>query len=83
MEYRRRYEYNAVLIATLVALAERGPGAWPLDHVLHRDRRGAGRARYAPLPGAASAVTMAQSARALERHENRGQPAEHDAAEAT
>jgi putative oxidoreductase len=36
------YEYNAVLIAAALALAEVGPGALSLDHVLGRERSGTG-----------------------------------------
>ncbi|HEY5387068.1 MAG TPA: DoxX family protein [Thermoleophilia bacterium] len=34
------YEYNAVLIAALLGLAEAGPGQWSLDHALGRERSG-------------------------------------------
>src|SRR5271163_3662056 len=36
------YEYNAVLIAAALALAEVGPGALSLDHALGRERAGTG-----------------------------------------
>lgn len=35
------YEYNATLIAILVALAESGPGRLSLDHVFGTEKRGA------------------------------------------
>ena len=34
------YEYNAVLIAALTALAERGPGGWSLDAAFGIERKG-------------------------------------------
>jgi len=34
------YEYNAVLIAALLGLAEAGPGQWSLDHALGMERSG-------------------------------------------
>ena len=34
------YEYNAVLIAALLVLAEAGPGRWSLDHALGMKRSG-------------------------------------------
>jgi putative oxidoreductase len=36
------YEYNLVLIATLLALVDGGPGAWSLDRVLSLDDTGPG-----------------------------------------
>ena len=36
------YEYNAVLIAAVLALAEVGPGELSLDHALGRERSGSG-----------------------------------------
>src|ERR1035437_9769419 len=34
------YEYNAVLIAALLVLAEAGPGQWSLDHAYGMERSG-------------------------------------------
>jgi putative oxidoreductase len=34
------WEYNAVLIAAVFAIAEQGPGDWSLDHALHTERSG-------------------------------------------
>ena len=34
------YEYNAVLIAALLGLAEAGPGQWSLDHAYGMERSG-------------------------------------------
>ncbi|MGH8572134.1 MAG: DoxX family protein, partial [Gammaproteobacteria bacterium] len=34
------WEYNAVLIAAVFAIAELGPGNWSLDHALDTERSG-------------------------------------------
>ncbi len=50
------YEYNVVLIAAALALAEVGPGALSLDAALGRERSGPGWALAALLTGALGAL---------------------------
>jgi putative oxidoreductase len=50
------YEYNAVLIAAVLALAEVGPGELSLDHALGQERIGPGWAVLALALGVAGAV---------------------------
>jgi putative oxidoreductase len=50
------YEYNAVLIAAVLALAEVGPGELSLDHALGRERTGLGWTLAAAAIGAAGAI---------------------------
>jgi putative oxidoreductase len=50
------YEYNAVLIAAVLALAETGPGELSLDAALGRERAGPGWARAALATGALGAI---------------------------
>jgi putative oxidoreductase len=50
------WEYNAVLIATVFAIAEQGPGDWSLDHALHLERSGPLWATAAVGTGAAGPV---------------------------
>jgi putative oxidoreductase len=50
------YEYNAVLIASVIALAEVGPGELSLDHALGNERSGPGWALAALALGVAGAV---------------------------
>jgi putative oxidoreductase len=50
------YEYNVVLIAAALALAELGPGEWSLDAVLGSERRGARWALAALAAGAAGST---------------------------
>ncbi len=58
------YEYNAVLIAAVLALAEVGPGELSLDHALGRERSGPGWALAAAAIGVAGAVGAHQLAAA-------------------
>ena len=58
------YEYNAVLIAAVLALAEVGPGKLSLDHALGRERSGPGWALAAAAVGAAGAAGAHQLAAA-------------------
>jgi putative oxidoreductase len=58
------YEYNVVLIAAALALAEVGPGELSLDHALGRERSGPGWALAAATIGAAGAVGAHQLAKA-------------------
>ena len=59
------WEYNAVLIAAVIALAETGPGEFSLDHVLGTERSGPEWALGALALGVASAaLTMAAGGRA-------------------
>lgn len=58
------WEYNAVLIAAVVALAETGPGDLSLDHALGTERSGPAWALGALATGvAAAALTMAAGSR--------------------
>ncbi|MGA8337181.1 MAG: DoxX family protein [Solirubrobacteraceae bacterium] len=50
------YEYNAVLIAAVLVLAEVGPGELSLDHALGQERSGPGWALIALALGVAGAV---------------------------
>jgi putative oxidoreductase len=50
------YEYNVVLIAAVLALAEVGPGELSLDHALGQERIGPGWAVLALALGVAGAV---------------------------
>ena len=58
------YEYNAVLIAAVLALAEVGPGPLSLDHALGQERSGAGWAVVAAAIGATGAIGAHQLAAA-------------------
>jgi putative oxidoreductase len=58
------YEYNAVLIAAVLALAEVGPGEPSFDHALGIERSGPGWALLAAAIGAAGAVGAHQAAAA-------------------
>lgn len=58
------YEYNAVLIAAVLALAEVGPGEPSLDHALGQERSGPGWALAAAAMGVAGAVGAHQLAAA-------------------
>jgi putative oxidoreductase len=58
------YEYNAVLIAAVLALAEVGPGDVSLDHLLGTERSGPAWALLAAAMGVAGAVGAHQAAAA-------------------
>jgi putative oxidoreductase len=58
------YEYNAVLIAAVLALAEVGPGDISLDHALGTERSGPGWVLLAAAMGVAGAVGAHQAAAA-------------------
>jgi putative oxidoreductase len=58
------YEYNAVLIAAALALAEVGPGELSLDHAMGNERSGPGWALAAAAIGVAGAVGAHQLAAA-------------------
>ncbi|HET6867150.1 MAG TPA: DoxX family protein [Solirubrobacteraceae bacterium] len=58
------YEYNAVLIAAVLALTEVGPGELSLDHALGNERSGPGWALAAAAIGVAGAVGAHQLAAA-------------------
>lgn len=63
------YEYNAVLIATVAALAESGPGTLSLDHVLGIERKGTRWALAAVALGVASSFAATElGRREAERH---------------
>jgi putative oxidoreductase len=57
------YEYNLVLIASLVALVETGPGAISVDHALGIERQGAQWALAALALGAAGSVAAVEYGR--------------------
>ena len=60
------YEYNAVLIAALLGLANAGPGRWSLDHARGKERSGLpwmAVALAAGVAGSVVATTAAQPAR--------------------
>ncbi|TAM69418.1 MAG: DoxX family protein [Microbacteriaceae bacterium] len=72
----RGWEYNAVLIASLFALVESGPGRFSLDAARGRVRSGTGCALAALAGGVAASVAAvgigrrnAQAARLLEAHD--------------
>jgi putative oxidoreductase len=58
------YEYNVVLIAAVLALAEVGPGDLSLDHALGAERSGPGTALAAAAVGVIGAVGAHQLAQA-------------------
>jgi putative oxidoreductase len=58
------YEYNAVLIAAVLALTEVGPGPLSLDHALGQERSGLGWTLAAAAIGAGGAVAAHQLAAA-------------------
>jgi putative oxidoreductase len=58
------YEYNAVLIAAVLALADVGPGNLSLDHALGSERNGPGAALAAAAIGVAGAVGAHELAKA-------------------
>jgi len=58
------WEYNAVLIATVLALAEDGPGSLSLDHALGIERTGPGVAMLAAALGGAGAYGALAAAKA-------------------
>jgi putative oxidoreductase len=58
------YEYNAVLIAAVLALAEVGPGEVSLDHALGAERTGPGWALLAAAIGLLGAVGADRAAAA-------------------
>jgi putative oxidoreductase len=60
------YEYNAVLIAAALALAEVGPGELSLDHALGIERSGPAWALLAAAMGVAGAVGAHQAAAAYQ-----------------
>jgi putative oxidoreductase len=63
------WEYNAVLIAAVTALAETGPGDLSLDHALGIERRGWQWALAALGTGvSAAALTMTAAGRAQPQH---------------
>lgn len=57
------WEYNAVLIAAVLAIAEDGPGTFSLDHLLGIEKRGVGYAIAAAAVGAGAAYAALEAAR--------------------
>jgi putative oxidoreductase len=75
------YEYNAVLIAAALALAELGPGRLSLDALLGRERSGAGWAIAAAGAGALGALGVyAQTAVSAAPRESPAEQAGQNAA---
>jgi putative oxidoreductase len=70
------YEYNIVLIAAVLALAETGPGNLSLEAALGRERSGPGWALAALAAGALGALAVRQSASAAAASEPAA-PEEH------
>jgi putative oxidoreductase len=77
------YEYNAVLIAAVLALAEVGPGELSLDHALGNERTGFGWTLAAATIGAVGAVGAHQLAAAYPEAPAPSQAAPSDATSAT
>jgi len=79
------YEYNVVLIAAALSLAESGPGKLSLDHALGQERSGPGWALAAAAIGAAGAIGAHQLAQAYPEAPAAApdQPSSSDAASAT
>jgi putative oxidoreductase len=70
------YEYNLVLLASVLGLTENGPGDWSVDGAFGRKRWGAGWALAALGAGAAaSAAVLATTKREVEEEEEVEQPA--------
>ncbi len=74
------YEYNAVLIAAALALAEVGPGELSLDHTLDQERSGVVWTLLAAAIGAAGAIGAHQLAKA--QPESAAPPMATDSADA-
>jgi putative oxidoreductase len=74
------YEYNAVLIAAVLALTEVGPGELSLDHALGQERSGPGWTLAAAAIGAAGAIGAHKAAEAYPAPPAQAQaPATNDA----
>jgi putative oxidoreductase len=69
------YEYNAVMLATVFALVEAGPGPLSLDRLLRRERSGSGWAVAQLVAGAAGSAAVSQLAQ-REAEQRRAEPAE-------
>jgi putative oxidoreductase len=69
------YEYNAVMLATVFALVEAGPGPLSLDRLLGRERSGSGWAVAQLVAGAAGSAAVSQLAQ-REAEQRRAEPAE-------
>lgn len=68
------YEYNAVLIATVLTLAELGPGPLSLDALRGRERSGTGWALAAAAVGALGALGAYLSTALQERSQEADEP---------
>jgi putative oxidoreductase len=75
------YEYNATIVAALLALTEMGPGDLSLDHVLGIERRGTGWA-LAALGGGLAGAALAHLAASAAAEPSAEPPADLDEAEA-
>jgi putative oxidoreductase len=69
------YEYNAVMLATVFALVEAGPGPLSLDRRLGTERSGSGWAVAQLVAGAASSAAVSQLAQ-REAEQRQAEPAE-------
>lgn len=74
------FEYNAVLIAAVLALVEAGPGSLSLDAACGRERKGTGWALAALAAGAAGALGVKQAAEAQPAPAPAPEPAQADTA---
>jgi putative oxidoreductase len=71
------YEYNAVMLATVFALVEAGPGPLSLDRRLGTERSGSGWAVAQLVAGAAGSAAVSQLAqREAEAEQGQAEPAE-------
>ncbi|HYY22543.1 MAG TPA: DoxX family protein [Thermoleophilaceae bacterium] len=74
------YEYNAVMLATVFALVEAGPGPLSLDRRLGTERSGSGWAVAQLVAGAAGSAAVSQLA---QREAEAGQPEPEPAEQVT
>jgi putative oxidoreductase len=77
------YEYNVVLIAAALALAETGPGPISLDAALGNERTGSKWALFALIAGAAGAFGARQAAAAQPAPPAAPEPTEAEPAQTT
>jgi len=67
------WEYNAVLIAAVLAIVEAGPGPVSLDHVLGTERRGTAWMLATAAAGVAGSLAASEYARRFGEHEGRAE----------
>lgn len=68
------WEYNAVLIATLAALADEGPGRLSIDAAMGRERTGAKWGAFALAAGAAASALIVELGRRAARKGDAQEP---------